>query len=241
MHWFLAIVFLIFTLYNLSEAKYEKRLPSAVVVGTVYCDTCFRTDFSRTSHFISGFIWSTFYSLIFFLTFFFLNFEILVFFLSVRSGIGGGRMRGYEFETEFPERGENERARGVQSASTFLGIERCQENRGMLGEANPQQRALLFCGIDSNFRLTPSQVKKERDSHFLSWIFHFQAPKWTSTVQPKTKSSQIQGIQFQEILGSSVCRLLSNISSSTPNSGSNTNAIPTTHKSKHFASSPRTA
>ncbi|XP_058187762.1 leucine-rich repeat extensin-like protein 3 isoform X1 [Rhododendron vialii] len=54
MHWFLAIVFLIFTLNNLSEAKYGKRLPSAVVVGTVYCDTCFRTDFSRTSHFISA-------------------------------------------------------------------------------------------------------------------------------------------------------------------------------------------
>lgn len=98
-------------------------------------------------------------------------------FLSVRSGIGGGRMRGYELETKFPERGENERARGVQSASTFLGIETCQENRGVFGEANPQQRALLFCGIDSNFILTPSQVKKERDSHFLSWIFHFQAPK----------------------------------------------------------------
>lgn len=54
MHWFLAIVFLIFTLNNLSEAEYGKRLPSAVVVGTVYCDTCFRTDFSRASHFISA-------------------------------------------------------------------------------------------------------------------------------------------------------------------------------------------
>lgn len=30
------------------------RLPNAVVVGTVYCDTCFQQEFSRTSHFISG-------------------------------------------------------------------------------------------------------------------------------------------------------------------------------------------
>ncbi|CAA6657326.1 unnamed protein product [Spirodela intermedia] len=28
------------------------RLPNAVVVGTVYCDTCFQQEFSRTSHFI---------------------------------------------------------------------------------------------------------------------------------------------------------------------------------------------
>ncbi|KAF8399660.1 hypothetical protein HHK36_015530 [Tetracentron sinense] len=39
---------------NPSEAKQEKKLPSAVVVGTVYCDTCFEQDFSKTSHFISG-------------------------------------------------------------------------------------------------------------------------------------------------------------------------------------------
>ncbi|KAF5195255.1 hypothetical protein FRX31_015158, partial [Thalictrum thalictroides] len=48
---------LIFTLtllfINLSEANHGKKLPSAVVVGTVYCDTCFQQDFSRTSHFIS--------------------------------------------------------------------------------------------------------------------------------------------------------------------------------------------
>ncbi|XP_041007754.1 36.4 kDa proline-rich protein-like [Juglans microcarpa x Juglans regia] len=41
---------------NLSEAtRHEtKLLSSAVVVGTVYCDTCFEQDFSQTSHFISG-------------------------------------------------------------------------------------------------------------------------------------------------------------------------------------------
>ncbi|KAH7848114.1 hypothetical protein Vadar_033970 [Vaccinium darrowii] len=54
MYGFLSIILLIFTFNNLSEAKYEKKLPSAVVVGTVYCDTCFQTDFSKTSHFISG-------------------------------------------------------------------------------------------------------------------------------------------------------------------------------------------
>ncbi|KAL0316941.1 UNVERIFIED_CONTAM: AUGMIN subunit [Sesamum calycinum] len=38
----------------LSEAKHQKKLPSAVVVGTVYCDTCFHQDFPKASHFISG-------------------------------------------------------------------------------------------------------------------------------------------------------------------------------------------
>ncbi|XP_010260908.1 PREDICTED: vegetative cell wall protein gp1 [Nelumbo nucifera] len=53
MFWLLIFSFgLLFN--NLSEAKHEKKLPSAVVVGTVYCDTCFQQDFSRTSHFISG-------------------------------------------------------------------------------------------------------------------------------------------------------------------------------------------
>ncbi|XP_008785745.2 proline-rich protein 4-like [Phoenix dactylifera] len=32
----------------------ENRLPSAVVVGTVYCDTCFQKEFSKPSHFIAG-------------------------------------------------------------------------------------------------------------------------------------------------------------------------------------------
>ncbi|TKY65860.1 Major pollen allergen Lol p 11 [Spatholobus suberectus] len=37
-----------------SEASHDKKLSSAVVVGTVYCDTCFQHDFSMGSHFISG-------------------------------------------------------------------------------------------------------------------------------------------------------------------------------------------
>ncbi|XAR51616.1 hypothetical protein NMG60_11006293 [Bertholletia excelsa] len=53
MSWFLTIIVLSLALGNLSEA-HGKKLPSAVVVGTVYCDTCFRSDFSTTSHFISG-------------------------------------------------------------------------------------------------------------------------------------------------------------------------------------------
>ncbi|KAJ6707546.1 hypothetical protein OIU85_027862 [Salix viminalis] len=43
-----------FTFGNLSEASHGEKPPSAVVVGTVYCDTCFQEDFSRNSHFISG-------------------------------------------------------------------------------------------------------------------------------------------------------------------------------------------
>ncbi|KAJ6861011.1 hypothetical protein NC651_037175 [Populus alba x Populus x berolinensis] len=43
------------TFINLSaEASHGRKLPSAVVVGTVFCDTCFQEDFSRNSHFISG-------------------------------------------------------------------------------------------------------------------------------------------------------------------------------------------
>ncbi|XP_073008298.1 uncharacterized protein [Typha latifolia] len=32
----------------------KNHLPSAMVVGTVYCDTCFLQEFSKTSRFISG-------------------------------------------------------------------------------------------------------------------------------------------------------------------------------------------
>ncbi|KAA8547876.1 hypothetical protein F0562_004305 [Nyssa sinensis] len=51
---FLTIIILSFTFNYVSEARYEKKLPSAVLVGTVYCNTCFQEEFSRTSHFISG-------------------------------------------------------------------------------------------------------------------------------------------------------------------------------------------
>ncbi|XP_043702031.1 leucine-rich repeat extensin-like protein 3 [Telopea speciosissima] len=55
MSWLLIFMILICFLFNnLSEAKNEKKLlPSAVVVGTVYCDTCFQQDFSKSSYFIS--------------------------------------------------------------------------------------------------------------------------------------------------------------------------------------------
>ncbi|CAA2981203.1 leucine-rich repeat extensin-like protein 3 [Olea europaea var. sylvestris] len=48
------IIFLGFLFLNLSGAKHQNKLHSAVVVGTVYCDTCFHQDFSKASHFISG-------------------------------------------------------------------------------------------------------------------------------------------------------------------------------------------
>ncbi|KAM7516672.1 hypothetical protein LguiA_006255 [Lonicera macranthoides] len=55
MSWLLTLIIITFTFNNPSQAhKHEKKLQSAVVVGTVYCDTCFHQDFSKTSHFISG-------------------------------------------------------------------------------------------------------------------------------------------------------------------------------------------
>ncbi|KAL3844571.1 hypothetical protein ACJIZ3_001974 [Penstemon smallii] len=53
---FWTITFLTLTFSNIiTEAKHQKKLPpSAVIVGTVYCDTCFHQDFSKSSHFISG-------------------------------------------------------------------------------------------------------------------------------------------------------------------------------------------
>lgn len=53
MSWFYIIFFLSFTIWSL-EARDNETLQSAVVVGTVYCDTCFQEDFSKPSHFISG-------------------------------------------------------------------------------------------------------------------------------------------------------------------------------------------
>ncbi|XP_028764914.1 formin-2-like [Neltuma alba] len=52
MPWFLVILFLSLTFGNVSEAT--KHPSAAVVVGTVYCDTCFQRDFPMSSHFISG-------------------------------------------------------------------------------------------------------------------------------------------------------------------------------------------
>ncbi|CAL0318756.1 unnamed protein product [Lupinus luteus] len=55
MCWFFVVMFLSLTYGNIfCEARHDKKLPSAVVVGTVYCDTCFQQDFSMGSHFISG-------------------------------------------------------------------------------------------------------------------------------------------------------------------------------------------
>ncbi|XP_065854942.1 uncharacterized protein [Euphorbia lathyris] len=57
---FLLLLFLCLTIFSsniipLSDANsHRKKPPSAVVVGSVYCDTCFHQDFSKNSHFISG-------------------------------------------------------------------------------------------------------------------------------------------------------------------------------------------
>ncbi|KAK4271889.1 hypothetical protein QN277_020515 [Acacia crassicarpa] len=53
MPWFLIILFLSLTFGNVSEAK-KHRSAAAIVVGTVYCDTCFQRDFPMSNHFISG-------------------------------------------------------------------------------------------------------------------------------------------------------------------------------------------
>ncbi|KAL1563200.1 proline-rich receptor-like protein kinase PERK9 [Salvia divinorum] len=53
MFWFWTILFLSFAIINNSESKLHK--PSAVVVGTVYCDTCFQQNLPKASHyFIAG-------------------------------------------------------------------------------------------------------------------------------------------------------------------------------------------
>ncbi|XP_020235056.1 pollen-specific leucine-rich repeat extensin-like protein 4 [Cajanus cajan] len=54
MSWFLVILFLSLTYGSASETSHDKKHPSAVVVGSVYCDTCFQQDFSSKTHFISG-------------------------------------------------------------------------------------------------------------------------------------------------------------------------------------------
>lgn len=58
MSWFTIIFILCFTFIDPSVADHGKKVPSsspsAVVIGTVFCDTCFQEDFSKTSHFISG-------------------------------------------------------------------------------------------------------------------------------------------------------------------------------------------
>lgn len=57
MSWVPLLLFLSLTINNLSEASHSlltHKLHSAVVVGTVYCDTCFQEFSSKPSHFISG-------------------------------------------------------------------------------------------------------------------------------------------------------------------------------------------
>lgn len=54
MVWLLILLLLNLSFFDLSEARHHRKLPSAVVVGTVFCDTCFQEKFSKTSHFISG-------------------------------------------------------------------------------------------------------------------------------------------------------------------------------------------
>lgn len=37
-----------------SEARHHSKHPSAVIVGAVFCDTCFQNDLSKATHYISG-------------------------------------------------------------------------------------------------------------------------------------------------------------------------------------------
>ncbi|GAB4832455.1 hypothetical protein Ancab_006474 [Ancistrocladus abbreviatus] len=54
MYWSILLLILTLTHFNPSEARHVKKPSSAVIVGSVYCDTCFLDEFSRSSHFISG-------------------------------------------------------------------------------------------------------------------------------------------------------------------------------------------
>lgn len=201
MPWFLTIIVLIFTFHNFSEAKHNNnKHPSAIVVGTVYCDTCFQQDFSKTSPFISGsfrnsylFIWI--YSHFLNLGFSFLyqsvvcnmwsDFFIFIFIFSplVLRSLGCSRMWRNKFKSHFLWGSENKWTWRIQSPSTFLGIQTCQENQAMFSEANQQQRAVLFHSLNgNNFIFTPSEIKNQRNSHFLGWFFHIQASKTANTV-----------------------------------------------------------
>ncbi|CAN6702327.1 unnamed protein product [Malus baccata var. baccata] len=62
MSWFFTVIFLVtaLTFHTPSKASHEKNDPSAVVVGTVYCDICFQEDFSHSSHFLSDKLISNF-------------------------------------------------------------------------------------------------------------------------------------------------------------------------------------
>ncbi|XP_073286429.1 uncharacterized protein [Primulina huaijiensis] len=52
---FWALIFLSFAFsVNCLESKNRKKVPSAVLVGTVYCDTCFHQDFPKASRAIQG-------------------------------------------------------------------------------------------------------------------------------------------------------------------------------------------
>ncbi|GMP30816.1 hypothetical protein CsSME_00005305 [Camellia sinensis var. sinensis] len=113
MSWYLInIIVLSFTFSSLSEAQHEKKLPSAVVVGTVYCDTCFQEHFSKTSHFISGALVAV-------------------------------------------------ECRGTRSSTPSFHKEVKTNEHGEFKVHLP-------------FSVT-KQVKKSRNSHFLSWVFHFQS------------------------------------------------------------------
>lgn len=52
--WPLSLVILILTVSCTSEARHHHKKPSAVIVGAVFCDTCFQDDLSKGSHYISG-------------------------------------------------------------------------------------------------------------------------------------------------------------------------------------------
>ncbi|GMI69034.1 hypothetical protein HRI_000572800 [Hibiscus trionum] len=54
MTWFSLILLLSFTINSISEASHGRKLRSAVVSGTVYCNICSQEDFSESHHFISG-------------------------------------------------------------------------------------------------------------------------------------------------------------------------------------------
>lgn len=107
----------------------------------------------------------------------------LFFSLLVLRSLGCSRMWRNKYKSHFPWGSENKWTWRIQSPSTFLGIQTCQENQAMFSEANQQQRAVLFHTLNgNNFIFTPSEIKNQRNSHFLGWFFHIQASKTANTV-----------------------------------------------------------
>lgn len=151
--WFILMIFLGISINEgLSEGQQhlkKKTRSSAVVVGTVYCDTCFNSAFSKSpNHLIPGLIF-------FFLSFLVVCYIVLCFTLSYsrscRRCFSFSGMYWRELETDFQTRSENRRTRRIQGKATVLCKQACEEDQEMLSDVAKQLTALLFHSCFRNF------------------------------------------------------------------------------------------